>query len=746
MKKTRVVSMAALSLCLAGLAPADEGMWMPPQIPSLAPRLHALGFEGDLRPFGDLTGLPMGAVVSLGGCSASFVSPDGLIATNHHCATNALQYNSVPERNLLKDGFFARARTEELWNGPGTRLFVATGVADVTEDFNRHVSRDLPGRARYDAVETWTKARTAACEKDGSRCRIASYFGGLQWLEIKQLEIQDVRLVYAPPSGIGNFGGETDNWRWPRHAGDFTLMRAYVGHDGKPAQHAETNVPYKPARWLRVSPKGASPGEIVFVAGFPGRTERLQTAAQIAERTEWDLPRAIRRSEEMLGILADLAKDSPPMAIKIENRRRGLNNRLTKNRGLLEALVHGGSLESKRAQQRELEAWIAADPARRKEFGAVLEELDAVQARASATRERDGAFAALVSGQGSALSAADTIYSTALNRPKPDLEREPEYQERNWKRTREELQRMQKTFDPKIDRALLRYALLEAARLPAGQRIDPLDTLAGFSAGMSEPVAAKSADAFLDRLYPGTKLFDLDARLAMLDRSVEELRASRDAFIDLIAALEPFEQKLRDERKAREGDSSRLLPVFMKAVLAKTGGLVPPDANGTLRVSFGRVEGVSPRDGVQYTPQTTLAGIVEKNTGTGEFASPQRLLDAIKLLRTGKSNPFVDPALKDVPVDFLSTVDTTNGSSGSPTLNARGELVGLLFDGTYDTVISDILYDPRTRSIHVDSRDLLFVLSEVEGAKSLLAEMGFSSGADRDATEPSAAAHAPAGR
>jgi hypothetical protein len=392
---------------------------------------------------------------------------------------------------------------------------------------------------------------------------------------------------------------------------------------------------------------------------------------------------------------------------------------------VLDGLVQGGALAGKEAQQRDLEAWIAADAARKRQFGGVVAAVDAVRAQEVATRERDAVFGSLVGGQGSILGAASTIREMAVNRAKPDLDREPDYQERNWKRIREGLERMQKSLDPGVDRALLRYVLLEAARLPAGQRIEAIDKASGFSAGMAEADAARAADGFLDRIYPGTKLFDEEYRLSLLDKSLAELAAAKDSFLDLASALAPLQDLLREERKTRQGVRYRVMPKYMEALLAKSGGLVPPDANGTLRVTYGRVQGVSPKDGLEYKPQTSLAGILEKNTGEGDFAAPQRQLDAIRAQRQGKTAPFQDPKLGDVPVNFLSTVDTTGGSSGSATLNARGELCGLLFDGTYDSVVSDILFDPGTRSIHVDSRYLLWTLSEVGGAREILQELGF---------------------
>jgi hypothetical protein len=712
---------------LAGVASADEGMWMPQQIPALADRLRAFGFEGDVQAFADLTGQPMGAIVSLGGCSASFVSGQGLIVTNHHCVQGALQYNSTPERNLLVSGVVARTPEDELSNGPGARVSVTTQVQEVTDDLMRRLAPNLTDRKRFDVVELWTKERIAACEKDGSRCRIASFFGGLRWFEIKQLEIQDVRLAYAPAKGIGNFGGESDNWRWPRHTGDFSFYRAYVGPDGKAAPYSKNNVPYRPKRWLKVSPKGGSPGDLVFVVGYPGVTERLQTYAQIEDMTAWQLPRSIRRSVEQLQILDELAHSSPEVAIKVETRIRGLNNGLTKNRGVLEGLIQGGALEDKMEQQRELTAFIAANPERRMLYGDVLPALAALDAEAAKTRERDAVFAGFLGGRGggSLLGAASTIVEAAVNRPKKDIDREPEYQERNWARTREGFERMQRTLDRTVDRAFLRYSLLEAARLGGTERIEALDRASGLSADMSKDAAAKAIDAYLDRLYAGTKLFDKDYRLALLGKSSKEFAAVDDPFLNLAAALLPLRDQLREISKTRQGARYRLVPRYMKALLEKSAGLVAPDANGTLRVTYGRVLGVDSVDGLFYKPQTTLAGVVAKQTGQGDFDAPKLELEAIKALRDGRETPYLDPALRDVPVDFLSTVDTTGGNSGSATLNARGELCGLLFDGTYDTVVADIVYDPvRTRSIHVDSRYMLWVLTEVDGATRILEELG----------------------
>ena len=722
--KTTVV-LLGVSLFGAGLL-AEEGMWMPQQIPEMAAKLRALGFKGDPKAFADLSGEPMGAIVSLGGCTASFVSPDGLIVTNHHCVSGGLQFNSTPKRNLLKDGYLAKTRGEELPNGPGSRVFVTTSVTDVTDAITGNIDAKATDRERYDIIERRVKERVAACEKGGQRCNVASFFAGLKHFEIAQMEIKDVRLVYAPAEGIGVFGGETDNWRWPRHTGDWSFLRAYVGKDGKPAAFSQDNVPFKPKHWLKISTQGIKPGELVFVAGYPGRTQRHQTYAQVKETTEWRMPRSIRLAQEQLAILDQLSKQDKALAIKVAGRVQGLNNNLTNQKGTLEGLVKGGALGMKQAREKELEAWIAADPIRQKKYGDVLPALGVLQTESEKTREQTAAMMTLTTSS-SYLGAAQTIYRLAVQRPKADMDREPGFQERDLPRIRDAQDRMQRTMDATADRALLGWALGLTAALPADQRIVAVDQAAGLKPGMPKADAEKAIDVFLQRLFEGTRLGDRDFRLGLMEKSTADLLATKDPFIVLAAAMEPLEEANRESAKKHGGAQARLMPRYMEALLAKAGGLVAPDANSTLRVTYGQVKGVDAKDGLYYKPLTTLAGIVEKHTGEGDFDAPKVQLDAINALRAGKKTPYIDAALGDVPVNFLSTVDTTGGNSGSPTLNGKGELVGLLFDGTYESVASNFLFDPTTtRSIHVDSRYMLWNMAEVDGAINLLQEMSIS--------------------
>jgi hypothetical protein len=634
-----------------------------------------------------------------------------------------LQFNSTPARNLLKDGYLAKTRGDELPNGPGSRVLVTTSVTDVTGDITGNIDAKATDRERYELIERRIKERVAACEKGGQRCNVASFFGGLKYFEIAQMEIKDVRLVYAPAEGIGVFGGETDNWRWPRHTGDWSFLRAYVGKDGKPAEFSKDNVPFQPKHWLKISTEGVKPGDLVFVAGYPGRTQRHQTYAQVKETTEWSMPRSDPPGQEQLAILEQLSKQDKAIELKVAGRVQRLNNNLTNQKGMLEGLGKGGGLEMKHARERELEAWIDGDPARQKKYGDVLPALRALQTESERTREQAAAMITLAAAS-SYLDAAQTIYRLAVERPKADMDREAGFQERDWPRIREAQERLQRTMDATADRALLGWALGLAAALPADQRIAAVDQAAGLLPGMAKADVERAIDAFLQRLFEGTKLGNRDFRLSLLGKSTADLMATKDSFILLAAAMEPLAEAGREAAKNREGAQSRLMPRYMEALLAKAGGQVAPDANSTLRVTYGQVKGVDAKDGLYYKPQTTLAGIVEKHTGEGDFDAPKVQLDAIKALQSGKKTPYADSVLGNVPVNFLSTVDTTGGNSGSPTLNGKGELVGLLFDGTFESVASNFLFEPATtRSIHVDSRYMLWNMAEVDGAVNLLREM-----------------------
>jgi hypothetical protein len=709
-------------------AQADEGMWPPAQLPEVAPQLKALGMESNPADLADLTSHPMNAVISLGGCTASFVSPDGLAITNHHCAYGSLQYNSSEESNYMVDGFVAADREAELFAGPGSRILVTVEVKDVTGTILGDLSADLSGRERYQAIEDGQKRLVADCEKDeGHRCRVSAFYGGLQYQLIKQLEIRDVRLVYAPPGGVGNYGGDVDNWMWPRHTGDFSFYRAYVDPQGKPADPDEKNVPYHPAHHLAVSEKGIGAGDFVMVAGYPGRTNRYRLAAEVENVITWAYPVRKDVFEEWLGIIEENTADRPDAAIKYASLVAGLNNATKNYGGMLEGFAKSDVVERKTAMENDLQEWIDANPERQERFRTALADVRALAAEGRSRQDR-ALYYEFMAQRSSLLGAAQTLYRLSVEMEKPDAQREPGFQERDQTRIRERLTRIDRTFEPQVDRAAWTRFIKNYAAIPTELHMEDFDHWFGIKGNQVDEEALNKR---LDLMYADTEMADQEKRLAWMEKKQAEFEASDDPFIRLAVRLLPGDLALEEEQKSLDGRLEEARPRFMEAVIAslgEQGKAVYPDANSTLRVTFGSVKGSSPQDGMVYTPFTTLPGVVAKDTGVDPFNTPEVLLEAMK---TPGSSRFAHPDLGTVPVNFLSTLDTTGGNSGSPTLNGRGELVGLLFDGTYESIISDWDFLPKkTRSIHVDIRYVLWVMDELGGANHLLEEMGIDPAAE----------------
>lgn len=697
------------------------GMWTPRQVAAQGALLRELGLAIDPTAFADPMAHPLGAVVSLGGCSASFVSPKGLLVTNHHCATGALQFNSTPEHNLLHDGFLAKAKSDEKSNGPTARVYVTQAFRDVTGPIRTGLAEIDDPKQRYDVVEQRVKDRVAACEKDRDdlRCSVVAYYGGEQYVEIEQLEIRDVRLVYAPAEGVGNFGGEVDNWRWPRHGGDYAFFRAYVGPDGKPADFDEKNVPYQPRHHLEVSTAGLKPHDLVFVAGYPGRTTRLRTAQEVAEAVDWQYPHNITLCNEYIALLQKLGKGNEDLAIKGRRLERGLSNWRTNMKGMLDGLVKGGLKDKKVALEAELKAWVAAHPDHAATNDAI-DGLKAVYDKSRITRDRVSATDEVL-WMSSMLGAADTIVHMAEERPKADAARHPNFQKRNWKRIEQGQKRAQKTYDRTLELAKLKLALVRAARLPKEQRPAVLGMIVGDAEPSEDVIAAAIAP-----LYEATELENLERRTELLQNATsEELAKSADPLIQLALKLRPILQANEDRGHADNGETMMYRPVYVAALRESRGGVLAPDANRTLRITYGTVRGYKPTpDAPEYFPFTKLSEMVAKNTGKEPFDAPQNLVDSAK---TGPFEPYVAAEVGEVPVDFLSDLDITGGNSGSPTLNAKGQLVGLAFDGNYEAMASDWLFMPEiTRSIHVDIRYALWIMDRVDGADHLLTEMGIT--------------------
>ncbi|WP_156811850.1 S46 family peptidase [Robiginitomaculum antarcticum] len=716
---TLLFSTALMSgLIITPLAAATEGMYTPDQLPEIAKDLRKKGLKLNPNQISDLTGFPMGAVVSLGGCTASFVSPQGLVVTNHHCAYGSIQYNSTEDNNYLDNGFLAQAMDDELPAAPGSRIYVTTDLTDVTLRVTGGLSDDLTGADRYAAIDDNRKAIVAECEADeGHRCNVSSFYGGLQYKLIKSLEIKDVRLVYAPAGPIGKYGGDIDNWQWPRHTGDFSFYRGYVSPEGKSADFAEENVPYTPPHMLKVSAGGLDEGDFVMVAGYPGRTSRYARLTEVENTFGWEYPTWITMLEDWIGAIKDTSAEGSDARIKYESRLAGLNNYMKNLGGQIEGARRVGLVDRRRAREAALNSWIAAE-APDAGYAEAIADLDILTRETAFANRQNHWYRNATRPQ--MLGAAKRLYRLSKESQKPDAQRETGYQERDLDRIKESLTAIDRRYDAAVDKAEWMMFLKGYMAQPAEQRVAAFDTALGLNDGMS----AQAISDKLDMYYANTALSDKETRLSLMTATPEELEASADPFMTLAVALFEQNKAMEDASKARSGRYAVLEPKYMEAIIAwqKSQGMTAyPDANSTLRVTYGNVMGGSPKDGMSYMPFTTVEGIVEKDTTEDPFNSPQKQLDLIKAQDYGR---YALKSIGSVPVNFLTDLDSTGGNSGSATLNARGELVGLLFDGTIESVNSDWDFDPRTtRSIHVDSRYMLWVMEKVDGADRLLNEM-----------------------
>jgi len=704
----RIVAIAATVAALW----AGEGKWTPQQVLKLNPaELKRQGLELPVRRLWDPargTGL-LAATVNTGGCSAGFVSAEGLILTNHHCLFGMVQEHSRPGRDLITNGFIAASRTDELPSKTG-RVQVPRKFTDVTKEIEAAVPAGATDIQRAKAIEGKDKQLVADCEKTpAARCRVAAFDGGLQYVLVESMEIQDVRLVYAPPRAIGEYGGEIDNWMWPRHTGDFSMARAYVAPDGKPAPYSKDNVPYRPDFFFPISTAGVKPGDFVMVLGYPGTTVRSLTALEMADRERNLYQRRVDLHGAWIRLIEETTKGDEAGTIATAATLKSLNNVYKNAAGQIAGLKRGSIIDKQKAAEVEVEKWAAGKPEWQSAIDA-KRQLDLMVAEKERTAAR-GFLLSVVSSGSSALRQAVQLVKLASERQKPDAEREAAYMNRSLTMMKANLERAQKSYFRTADQALLADWIERALKLGSGERIGAVD--AAFGAG--------DRKASIERIFSTTKVNDLDERLKMFEETPVQLAARQDPLLDFAIALQPELDAYNEAGKTTDGAVARLRPLWRKAVIAHAGKPIAPDANSTLRVSFAHVKGYAPRDGVIYTPQTSLAGMIEKHTGEDPFDVPVRVRDAFA---AGKVGRWKDARLGSVPLCFLADADTTGGNSGSPTVNGRGELVGLNFDRVWENVANDFGYNPEiARNVNVDVRFFLWLLDEVENADSILKEL-----------------------
>ena len=698
------------------------GMWLPSQmaLPQHADIFKKMGVTLTADQLTDPLADPLAAIVSLGGCTASFVSPQGLIVTNHHCVQGGLEFISDKDHNFVEDGFLAKTRADERSIGPTGRVTIAQAFTDVTNEMRDGLDKIADPIKRTEEVERRYKTLIANCEKakPDVKCSLSRLFRGGMYQLIESIELRDVRLVYVPKRSVGDYGGEVDNWQWPRHTGDFSFYRAYVGKDGKPADFAADNVPYASKHVLKVSSKGVSDADFVMVAGYPGRTSRGETAAETHQKVDFYYPYLIKYLHQLYDLTDTLSKGTGPTALKAGVSKQFIQNSLANSEGVVAGLSKGDQLARKDALDKQVRAWAAQKG--HETIAKQIAEMDALLLEEQKTERADFDFD-IAAGGSQLVGMAIEIYRTAEERAKKDAERKPGYQDRDLPDAIASEKVFLANYDRTLDRANFKLGLMRALELPAKDR-PWLAMLIG--AKKNATITAAMIDKALDALYEKSKFEDEATRIELLTKgTVAQFKASKDPVVKVAVALHPLLKAQETKHDIFRGKMKLVEFAYVEAMRQALGGFVSPDANSTLRVTYGTVRAMKPGATAEAELPFTLAKqILAKDTGKEPFNSPAPLLAAIRAKNYGSYG--VASLGGEIPVDFLSDVDITGGNSGSPTLNSKGELVGLAFDGTIAGVSSDVVFNPEiTRTIHADVRYMLWMMTTIDGAKHIVDEM-----------------------
>ena len=708
-----------LFLCLVlsfSLFP-EEGMIPLSEIHAL--NLEALGFKIDSRELYNPNGISLiDGIINLKGCTACFVSPEGLLLTNYHCAFDAIQAVTTPEKDYIKDGFMARNRSQEV-RAENFTVRVIESYKDVSQEVLNVVNKKMNDAQRAKAIEKKQNEIAAQIEKKypGRRAEVAEMFLGKTYILFVYTYLKDVRLVYAPPRSIGEYGGEEDNWMWPRHTGDFSFLRAYMAPDGSFADYSPDNVPYRPKKYLQVAPVGVQEDDFVFILGYPGSTSRHRTSYYLAYEEEFQKPYTIQLYGWMIDLLEKMSKTDRTVEIKLSTRLKGLWNRMKRYKGQLKGMKNLGLAAKRKQAETELQHFIDGNPSLREKYGHLLEQFK----NHYDEKRKDAEYDLLLDNflrHVALLNNAYKIYEGSIERKKKDTEREEDYMDKNLPLTQQGMKTALRNYYEPADKIILKEMFLRAARLK-DKGLNPIPAVEEII--KDAPDTEKAIADFIDNAYRTTRLTDEAYMTSLFDKPTAELDRAEEPFIRLARALYPTFRQKQEKEKRQKGLLDQLLAQLIDVKKQFAGKDFIPDANSTLRLTYGHVRGYSPADAVYFRPFTTLGGIIEKSTGLEPFIAPEKLVDLHKARDFGG---FMHPGLNDVPVAMLYDTDTTGGNSGSPVLNAKGQLVGLNFDRVYEATINDYAWDESySRSIGVDIRFILWFLDKFGGAQALLKEM-----------------------
>jgi hypothetical protein len=693
---------------------AQEGMWLLNQIDKLD--LNKKGLQIDVNQI-YTPGKPglYSAIVQLDGGTASFVSPNGLLVTNHHVAYAALQRVASKDNNYIENGFLARTNSEEV-QAQGYQARLMLEMRDVTSEVLESVKSVSDPGERADKINKKITEMSDAITKgkEDMEANIAEMYNGNQYVLFVSKVFKDVRLVYSPPLSIGNYGGETDNWMWPRHTGDFSFMRVYVAPDGTGKEYSTDNVPYKPQVWLKVAGDFIKDGDFTFIIGYPGATTRYRSSNSIGWNQNNNYPFAINNFKEIINLLEDITKNDDEGKIKVANTIKGLANVMKNYEGKVAGMKKTNFLQKRYEFENEFLNWINSSQEKVSKYGDLIAKEKKEYDIILKTKDRDNVIGIFQGLAGIPVALASQIYQISTQLAKPENERNPGLTEKNINQTIENLPlRFGGYYEP-ADKALFIRALKMAAQLPGDQRIKGLEYVLGDN--------SVSIEQFAENAFKNTKLTDVEYAKTLFRKTPSELSALNDPFINMAISLAPENEEVQKAGQKFNANVTFIRKEYMNAIYEWKGTGLYPDANGTIRFTCGPVKGYKPADAVWYSPFTTLKGVIEKNTGVEPFDAPAGLVELSSKNDFGR---WMNPELKDVPVAFTHICDITGGNSGSPVMNAKGEIIGIAFDGNYEAMIGDWKFDyDLQRTISVDIHYVLFVTEKFGKAGFILDEMG----------------------